>query len=64
MTQGSRVALCKILPEGLTIRPRSGTAQIVSSHKCLQQHLPKHFAQFKPIFFFLNYIILVKTPAN
>lgn len=64
MTQGSRVALCKILPEGLTVRPCSGTEQIVSSHKCLQQHLPKHLAQFKTIFFFLNYIILAKTPAN
>lgn len=52
MTQGSRVALCKILPEGLAVRPRSGAEQIVSSHKCLQQHPPKHFAQFKPMFSF------------
>lgn len=64
MTQGLRVALCKILPEGLTVRPCSGTEQIVSSHKCLQQHLPKHLARFKTIFFFLNDIILAKTPAN
>lgn len=64
MTQGWEVALCKILPEALTVRPCSGTEQIVSAHKCLQQHLPKYFAQFKPIFFFLNYITLAKTPGN
>lgn len=64
MTQGWRVALCRILPEGLAVKQCSGTEQIVNSHKCLQQRLPKHSAQLKPIFFFLNYIILAKTPAN
>lgn len=60
MTQGLRVALCKILPGDLYSQTMFRKQQLFNSH----QRLPEHFEQLKTTFFFLNDTSLVQTPVN